>query len=233
MEKAKEFTIEEIEESLKSMNIPYERKQPPENQASLAKVFEYEALSIVVDLRTVDTVDSDSGIIVRNMDKTVDNAVYIFTVLRSGQAGFIVVIPGTISRAPMIRRVTGDITMAISGIDLPPLKPFDIVEIMTHTLANTFMKSMMESCQIPEEYQPVFLRLYMPKFLTNMSLYFTGATKEDGKPMVYEEIVNMEPMMIWRSIQKGAKGDEGKGTDESSEGNGTAEETKPQGKEEA
>lgn len=233
MQDIQEFTIEKIEEELRSMDIPYEKKEAPASQASLAKAFEYEALPIVVDLKNVKTVDADTGIVVRNMDKSVDNAVYIFTVLRTGQAGFIVVIPGTVSRAPMIRKVSGDLTAAITGIDMPPLKPFDIVEIMTHTLTNTFMKTMMESCQIPEEYRPVFLRAYMPKFLANMSLYFTGATREDGKPMVYEEIINMEPMMVWRSIQKGAFGNEGGGAEDT--GRDTAGETgeiKPEGKEE-
>lgn len=228
----KEFSMEEIEEALKSMNIPYKRKEAPENQASLAKSFQYEALPIVVNLKSVDTVDSETGVIVRNMDKEADNGVYIFTVLHTGQAGFIVVIPGTISRAPMIRKATGDTITAIMGIDYPPLKPFDMVEIVAFTLANTFLKFMMDSCQIPEEYRSLFMRTYMPKFLANVGLYFTGATKEDGSPMVYEEIVNMEPMMIWQSIQKGAKGNESESTDGGSDGNGTAgEETQPQGKE--
>lgn len=212
----KEFTEKEIEDALRSMNIPYKRKQPPANQASLAKTFQYEALPIIVNLKSVDTVDAERGIIVKNMDKTADNGVYIFTVLRTGQAGFIVVIPSTISKAPMIRKVTGDMISAITGIDLPPLKPFDMVEIMAYTLANTFLRFMMESCQIPEEHRSLFLRLYMPRFLANIGLYFTGATKEDGSPMIYEEVVNMEPMMIWQSIQKGAQGNESEHADGSS-----------------
>lgn len=226
MEEIKKFSMEEIKEALTSMNIPFKDEEAPGNQASLAKTFQYETLPLTVDLRGVDTVDAEAGIIVRNMDGTSDNGVYIFTVLHSGQAGFIVVIPSTISRAPMIRKVTGDMITAISGIDFPPLKPFDMVEIMTHTLSNTFMKFMMESCQIPKEYHAAFLRLYMPKFLANMGLYFTGATKEDGSPMIYEEIVNMEPMMIWRSIQKGAQNNESEDTDGDAAGEGTAEEGK-------
>ena len=33
------------------------------------------------------------------------------------------------------------------------------------------------------------LRIYLPKFLANVGVYFTGATTEKGEPLVYEEIV--------------------------------------------
>ena len=48
------------------------------------------------------------------MDNHADNGIYIFTVLHSGQAGFIVVIPSTISRAPLVRKVSGDVISAIN-----------------------------------------------------------------------------------------------------------------------
>lgn len=203
MEQIKEFTLDEIKKSLEDMSIPYNEEEGPKNQLELIKTFHYEAFPLTVDLAKVDTVDAEVGVVVRNADHSVDNGIYIFTVLQSGQAGFIVVEPGTISRAPMIRKVTGDMISAINGIDLPPLMPFDMVEIVGHTLTNTFMRMIMESCKIPEEHRKTFLRLYLPKFLANVGLYFTGATKEDGSPMIYEEIANIEPMIIWRSIQKG------------------------------
>lgn len=204
----KELNLEEIKKSLDEMGIPYSEGSTPENQLELIKSFGYDVIPLTVNLTNVETVDAEVGVIVRNANPEVDNGVYIFTVLHSGQAGFIVVKPGTISRAPIIRKATGDLVTAITAVDLPPLMPFDMVEITAHMLANTFMKMIMESCRIPKEYEQAFLHLYMPKFLANVGLYFVGATKEDGSPIVYEEIANMEPMMIWRSIQKGAVGSE-------------------------
>lgn len=202
--KKKELNYDEIKQALTEMGIPYMENSVPDHLAELIRTYRYRATSLLVDLTDVDTVDAELGVVVQNEDLTVDNGVYIFTVLHSGQAGFIVVKPGTISRAPMIRKVTGDITSAVTGLDLPPLMPFDMVEIAAHVIAGTVMKMITESCRIPKEYEPVFLKLYMPKFLANVGLYFTGATNKDGTPMVYEEIANMEPMMIWNSIVKGA-----------------------------
>lgn len=203
-----EKLMECVKAALTEMGIPYKEGDVPENQATLVKSYKYNTLPITVDLTQFDKVDAEMGIVVQNSDSTVDDGIYIFTVLHSGQAGFIVVIPGTISRAPLVRKVTGDIVTAITGLDLPPLMPFDMVEITAHMLTGTFMKMMIEACRIPKEYEQAFLRLYMPKFLANVGLYFVGATKEDGSPMVYEEIANMEPMMIWNSIQKGADSNE-------------------------
>lgn len=212
MDKTREPDMRKIKEALDSMGIPCKECKAPESQLELIKSFNYEALPIVVDLSHTDTVDAETGVVVQFGDPAVDNGVYIFTVLRSGQAGFIVVIPGTVSRAPIVRKVTGDVTNAINGIDFPPLMAFDMVEITAIALANTFMKMIMEACRVPKEYEQAFLHLYMPKFLANVGMYFIGATNKDGSPMVYEEIANMEPMMVWRSIQKGAVNNEGEST---------------------
>lgn len=205
MEEQKQFTMDEIKQSLENMGIPYEEKDAPENQQKLVKTYRYEPLPLVVDLTKMEKIDAESGVIVRNMDDTVDNGVYAFTVLRSGQAGFLVVIPGTISRAPLVRKVAGDLISVINGVDLPPLTPYDMVEILGHVIPNTFIDMIMESCQIPKAYKKQFMNLYMPKFIANIGLYFTGATKEDGSPMIYEEVVNMEPMMIWNAMRKEAE----------------------------
>lgn len=208
----KEFNSEQVKASLTEMGIPYTDADAPENLKEMITAFGYESMGIMTDLAHTDTIDAETGVVVRNVNHDVDDGIYIFTVLHSGQAGFIVVEPSTISREPLIRKVTGDIISAVTGIDMPPLMPFDMVEITAHMIAGTFMKMMMESCRIPKEYEKAFLHLYMPKFLANVGLYFIGATNKDGSPMVYEEIANMEPMMIWRSIQKGAAGDESEST---------------------
>ena len=204
MELVKDLNLEDVKKALTDMEIPYIEGDIPKHLTELITSFGYTAIPVMADLTNNEDVDAELGVVVRNKDLDVDNGVYIFTVLHSGQAGFIVVEPGTISRTPLIRKVTGDITNAITGIDLPPLMPFDAVEIVSHVLVNTFMRNMIESCRIPKEHEQAFLRLYMPKFLADVGMYFVGATTDDGKPMIYEEIVNMEPMIIWRSIQKGA-----------------------------
>lgn len=224
MDKNKELDLDDVKKSLEEMGIPYREGPIPEHLISLIKSFGYEGFPLLADLTNVDTADAELGVIVRNIDQSVDNGIYIFTVLHSGQAGFIVVAPGTISRAPLVRKVSGDLTAAITAVDMPPLTPFDMVGITAHTLANTFMKNIMESCQVPDEFEQAFLRLYMPKFLANVGMYFVGAVKDDGTPMVYEEIANMEPMIVWRSIQKG---------DAAGHESSSAEDTRNEEKEEA
>ena len=225
MQKANIPSIEEIKTALESMGIPYKEGGTPQNQLTLIRSFHYDALPMTVDLTDKDNVDAETGTVVRNMDDTVDNGVYIFTVLHSGQAGFIVVIPSTISRAPMVRKVSGDIISVINGLDLPPLTPFDMMEITAHMLTGPFMKMLTDSVRIPKEYEKAFLRIYLPKFLANVGVYFTGATTEKGEPLVYEEIVNMEPMMVWNALQKGAAENEGGGTGEDTEEKDGAGET--------
>lgn len=195
-------SIEEIKKILDGMEISYEDKQAEPNQLSIINTFGYVAFPIIVDLGNVENVDAEKGTVVRNVDKTVDDGIYIFTILRSGQAAFIVVIPGTISHAPMIRKVSGDIISAINGLDLPPMMAYDMVEVMARVLSSTFMRIITDACNIPAEYREAFLRIYMPKFLANVGMYFVGATDEDGKPLIYEEIVNMEPMIVWNALQK-------------------------------
>lgn len=230
MNKPKEFTLEEIKESLDAMGLPYKEESEDGinrlNQANIVRTYGYETLPLVVDLKAVDEMDAELGLIVRNADKQVDNGVYVFTVLRSGQAGFLVVEPSTISRAPMIRKVSGDLISAVNGVDLPPLMPFDMIEIAGRLLTSTFIKLIMDSCKIPKEQAHIFMQLYFPKFLANIGLYFAGAVNEDGTPQIYEETANMEPMMIWNSIQKGLDNENADTGDErhDAENSGEAEE---------
>lgn len=200
----KELDLEPIKTALTDMGISYNEDGIPENLMRLVKQFGYEPSPLLADLTNVDTVDAELGVIVRNADPAIDDGVYVFTVLHSGQAGFIVVRPGTVSRTPLVRKVAGDLTAVITGLDLPPLTPFDMVEVTAHVLADTFMKTIMKSCSVPEEMEQAFLNIYMPKFLANVGMYYIGASNEDGSPMIYEETVNMEPMIAWKSLTKGA-----------------------------
>lgn len=195
-------SIEEIKKFLKEMEMPYKDEQPAPERLSLINSFGYVAFPLTVDLTGVENIDAETGVVVRNVNKEVDNGIYIFTVLQSGQAGFVVVIPGTISHAPMIRQVSGNIITAINGFDLPPMMAYDMVEVMARVLASTFMRTITDACSVPDGYREEFMRIYMPKFLANIGMYFVGATDEDGKPLIYEEIVNMEPMIVWNALKK-------------------------------
>ncbi len=237
MDLSNEIDLEKIKRSLAEMNIPYKEGKIPENLENLTKQYGYTIIPVLADLSGVETVDAELGVIVRNNNLEIDNGVYIFTVLHSGKAGFIVVEPGTVSRAPIIRKAAGDLINAVTSVDLPPLTPFDMIEITAHMLAGTFMKSIMEPCHVPKEYEQAFMRLYMPKFLANVGMYFVGAVKEDGSPMVYEEVANIEPVMVWSSIQKGISDHEnntaetGKAEEIKESGeSGKAEEIKESGK---
>lgn len=217
--------MEDVEKSLDGMGIPYSEENLPADQVNLAKAFGYDLIPLRVDLSGVDTVDAEAGIVVRYGQQDVDNGIYIFTVMHSGKAAFLVVEPSTVSRAPVIQKVTGDMVSAITAVDFPPMTPFDMVEVTGHVLANTFMGMVMDSLQVPGECRQEFLKLYLPRFLSNVGMYFVGASREDGSPMVHERIVNMEPMMVWNSMVKGTAGsNEGKDAGAARKGSG-AEET--------
>lgn len=115
--------LEEIKTALLEMEIPYADGEGPEHLLELARSFGYQPFPIMADLSGLTQVDAEIGILVQNSDLATDDGVYIFSVLHSGQAGFLVVCPGTVSRAPLIRKVAGDITTALQGLDLPPLTP--------------------------------------------------------------------------------------------------------------
>lgn len=198
----KELCFGDIKPMLDGMGIPCTEGDVPGHLMELISSFGYKPYNVLADLNNLDTVDAELGVVVQNANPDVDNGLYIFTVLHSGQAGFIVVEPGTVSRASVVRRAAGDILSAVTAVDLPPMTPFDMVEVTAHVLAGTFLKTVMQTCGIPEEQEQAFLRLYMPRFLANVGMYFVGAVKEDGTPMIYEETVNMEPMALWRAMRK-------------------------------
>lgn len=212
----KELNLEVVKTTLADMGIPYSEDGLPENLVRLVKQYGYDPAPLLVDLTEVDTVDAEIGLIVRNANLEVDDGVYIFTVLHSGKAGFIVVQPCTISRAPLIRKLSGDLTSAITAVELPPLQPFDMIEIVGQLLVGTFLKTIMESYNVPKEYEQPFLRLYMPKFLANVGMYYVGLVNEDGSPKVHEQTANMEPMIVCQSLlMKGELGTDEKDKKES------------------
>lgn len=169
----------------------------------------YEAHPLIVDVSQMDRMDEDLGVcdlavVVTSTQSETNNGVYIFVFLRDHSYGLINLVPSTISKAPMIRKVTGDMTTALLGVDHPPLTPFDMVEIAGQLLVNTFLKDIQIAYRIPDDQKESFLRMYLPKFLVNIAYYYTGAVdKKTGKPMVNEEIVDMQPAYIREQLRQG------------------------------
>ena len=198
-----ELNLDEIKGLLNEMGLHYKEESAPEPVQNLIRSFGYRPFPLVVDVSKLENMDASRGALVQNQDLSVDNGVYVFALLHSGQAGFLVVKPGTVSRAPLIRQAAGDVLTAVSGLDIPPLLPFDMMEVAGHVLVNTCIKSIMEACGVEKQYESLFVKLYLPKFLINVAMYMTGAVNEDGSPMIYEATANIEPMAIWQGIQKG------------------------------
>ena len=198
-----ELNLDEIKDLLNEMGLHYKEENAPEPEQNLIRSFGYRPFPLVVDVSALENMDASRGTLVQNQDLSVDNGVYVFALLHSGQAGFLVVKPGTVSRAPLIRQAAGDVLTAVSGLNIPPLLPFDMMEVAGHVLVNTCIKSIMEACGVEKQYESLFVKLYLPKFLINVAMYMTGAVNEDGSPMIYEATANIEPMAIWQGIQKG------------------------------
>lgn len=187
---------EAIKKALVQMGTPY-LEQPVEPQlAEYIRYFGYDPKPMIVNLKNQEMVNADIGVIVTNKDESVNNGVYIFCTLKDHTMGLITVIPSTVTKGPMIRKVCGNITDAVTGLDLPPLTPFDMIEITGQVIANTVIKNLISAFNIPKEKEHAFTCMYLPKFLANVAMYYTGAADKDGNPMVYEETADMEPAQI-------------------------------------
>ena len=206
---------EKIEANIKDMGLVLDRVAPEGTFAGFVRECGYEAHAGMVDLRHTETVNADLGVIVTNLDRGTNNGVYIFCVMKDHTLGLVTVIPSTVSKTPMVRRVSGDVTSAVTGLVLPPLTPFDMVEVTGQVIANTVMKDIMSAYHIPEGKQKQFISIYMPKFLANVAKYYLGAADAEGNPMVNEEIVDMEPFMV-RQMVIGEKQPDGFGDGPSS-----------------
>lgn len=194
---AMEHNWEEVKESIVTMGAAFTEDTVSSQLSSYIRELGYETHPILVDVSAMETVEAELGVVVTYVNEEENNGVYVFVVLRDHSYGLVTLIPSTVSKAPMIRKVTGDLTAAILGVDHPPLTPFDMIEITGQVLLNTFLKDIRIAYHIPEEQKETFLKMYLPKFLVNMAYYYTGAVdKETGKPLVNEEIADMQPAYI-------------------------------------
>ena len=191
---------EQIKANLETMGMHYQERTIDDALSSYIYQCGYQTHPLVVNMEQVEFIDATIGVVVTHIDEQTNNGVYVFVVLRDHTQGLITVIPSTISKGPILRKVEGDITNAITGISKPPLTPFDMIEVTGQVLANTVMKDLMSAFHIPREKEKTFLRIYLPKFLSNVASYYLGVKTKDGKPVVLEEIADMEPAMIRKMV---------------------------------
>lgn len=196
---SKEYDWNDIKTRIVSIGGAFTDAAISPQLAAYVQELGYEPHPILVDTKGMSgvDVDADFGVVVTYKDDADNNGVYVFVVLRDHSYGLITLLPSTISKAPMIRKVSGDMTNAILSVDHPPLTPFDMVEVAGQVLLNTFIKDIRIAYHIPDEQKEAFLKMYLPKFLVNIAYYYTGAVdKKTGKPMVNEEIADMQPAYI-------------------------------------
>lgn len=191
---------EQIRTNLDTMGMTYQERTIDDTLSGYIHQCGYCTHPLVVNMDSVDFVDATLGVLVTHVDEHTNNGVYVFVVLRDHTQGLITVIPSTISKGPVLRKVEGDITNAITGISKPAMTPFDLMEVTGQVLANTVMKDILTAFHIPREKEKSFLRIYLPKFLSNVASYYLGVKTKDGKPVVIEEIVDMEPAMIRKVV---------------------------------
>lgn len=189
-----------IKQSLDTMGVLYQERPAEEQLIGFIAQCGYTAQPMVVNLEALSTVDAEIGVIVTHEDETVNNGVYIFCVLANHTLGLITVIPSTISKGPMVHKVIGDITNAVTGVVTPPLTTFDMIEITGQVIANTVMRNLMTALNIPKSKEHAFICMYLPKFLANVAMYYTGAADKEGRPMVSEEIADIEPTRIRQMV---------------------------------
>lgn len=195
-----EINWTEVKANLDKIGVEYQERPAAEDLAGFIKQCGYDAHPMVVNLDALETVDADMGVIVTHESPDVNNGVYIFCVLQNHTLGLITVVPSTIFKGPIIRKISGDITNAVTGVVTPPLTAFDMIEITGQVIVNTVMENLMGAFNIPKEKRQSFVCMYMPKFLANVAFHYTGAANAEGKPIVNEEIADMEPLQVRQMV---------------------------------
>lgn len=191
---------EKVKAALAEMGLAWQEREPDMALARFMEQCGYIAQPMVVDLASLDHVTAKMGVVATHRDEGTNNGIYVFCVLEDGSLGLLTVVPSTVSKAPMIRRLAGDLTDAVTGVVLPPLTAFDMVEIVGQVLVNTVMKDLMMAFGVPKEKEHAFTCVYLPQFLADVAMHWTGAVDKDGKPLVNEEIVDMGPARVRQMV---------------------------------
>lgn len=189
--------IDKVDKVLKEMGIP---SLDGENSTTLplidqaAEMYGMKTYGKYVDLSAVEDLQALEGTVVTHEAEYSNNGVYVFCIQEDQSVGMFVLIPSTISKAPMIRQATGDLTSLISGADLPLLTTFDKVEITGFVIANTVIKPLMDSLNIPKAKRKDFERIFLPRFMSNVARQYLGSDE------LKEEIVEMEPQLVKQMV---------------------------------
>ena len=184
------FDWDKVKENLTEARLPIIEGYTSSPLVQLADAHGLQSEGTYVDLEGVEGLNAKYGLIVTYKQAESNNGVYVFCVQEDSSVGMFVLIPSTISKSPMINRVTGDITSVLTGLDLPLLTTFDKTEIVGFVIVNTIIEPLMDTLSIPHEQRQSFIHTYLPRFMANVTRQYVG------DPELREEVIEMEPTFV-------------------------------------
>lgn len=190
-----------IGDALQSLSVTELETKPLPTLTAYVESLGFLFLDRVFDVTKIEGITGKMGLLVSYKNTEENNGIYLLVIQADQSLALITVIPSTISNGTKIRRLVGELTDASARIVKTPITPFEWVEITGQFLANAVLKKIAMACNIPEEDENRFMTLYLPKFLADVAMYYTGAER-NGKPIIYEELVNLEPLKI-KELLKG------------------------------
>lgn len=191
-----------IEDALQSLPVTELETKPLSTLTAYVESLGFLFLDRVFDVTEIEGITGTTGLLITYKNVEENNGVYLLVIQADQSLALITVIPSTISNGTKIRRLVGELTDASTRIVKTPITPFEWVEITGQFLVNAVLKKIAMVCNIQEEDENQFITLYLPKFLADVAMYYTGAER-NGKPVIYEELVNLEPLKIKELLKEG------------------------------
>lgn len=150
--------------------------------------------------------DDTTGILISMSEENnkYNNAVYMLHLLGGGEYVLETIIPNTADKSVLVRETVSKISGFIESLDASDLGVYDFVEIYGYVIANTVAKRLADKL-FPNDSnkREAFVLLYMPRFLANVSILYSGVQKavmgEEDKSLkdkINEETVNSEPFIL-------------------------------------
>lgn len=187
--------LERITQDLVQNNTPIIEGYSFAPLVQLAQAHGLHSHDIFIDVSSIPEVHSDVALIVTYADEGVNNGVYAYCAQPDGSTAMMVIQPSTISKGPMISRVTGDVVDAITGIEnMPILTTFDKVEVIGGVIGRTVLEPLMDTLGIPEAGRELFEKLYLPRLMANIAFQYLGSDQ------LKEEMVEMEPYTVKQMV---------------------------------
>lgn len=135
--------------------------------------------------------DGTRGLLVRMKDDTYNNGVYMLHLTDKGEYVLEVIVPNTADKDELIQKLVHQMSTHFDTMDIADLGVFDLVEIYGYVIANTVVKRVAQGLYPHDkERRKKFVTLYMPRFLANVALFYSG---DEG---MKEEVVNSEPYVL-------------------------------------